>query len=606
VTEPSSLWVAAVIALATVVAIARLTLWWRAAPSAAKGPAWRFPVLIVLNLAAAALVYLTLNPPDVGLRSGRLIVLTAGAGTQAALEAGDVVVTLPEGPQDGAAERVPDLATALRRHAQVRSVLVLGSGLTARDRQPTIARPVVYIPPPAPPLGLTAVAMPDPIAPGAPFVVSGRVGAVGPTTVELVDPAGTVVDRAPVLAGATFALKGAGRAAGLALFDLRLKDAAGTVLERIEIPVDARAQPAPRVRVLAGAPGPETRFLRRWAEDAGIALSVQLSLGAGVDLTAAPAPLTGPSLAETDLLVIDERRWETLSAGERGAIRSAVAAGMGLLLRPTGPLPDATRREWAALGAPLSGGENTRPLALPGTADALAPTPAAPDESEADMAALELTRRDFTHGGADAVTLISDADGIPLASWRPYGAGRVGVWIVADSYALVLTGQADRYGEVWSAMFSALGRPEGDGGAALRGLARAGERATLCGVIGTSEVIGPDGRRSRLIVDPRSGSGPCAAFWPTRSGWHAIRSGGEDESAVYVHPAEATPSLIAAERRQATLDLAATSTDRAIGAIEASRAPGSPWPWFLALLAVLAGLWWLERYRPASVAARVP
>ncbi len=599
---PSTLWLAVLICMATALALARLVLWWRAAPSAVRGPAWRFDVLIALNLLAAVLVFLTLSPPDVGLRSGRLIVLTAGATGEPVLEPGDVAISLPEGPKADLAERVPDLATALRRHSEVSSVVVLGSGLTARDRIP-LGRPLTYAAPPAPPRGLTALTLPELVAPGASFVVAGRVGAVGTATVELVDPAGAVVDRAAVTTDAAFSLTGAARVSGLALFDLRLKGPDGVVLERIEIPVETRDQPAPRVKVLAGAPGPETRFLRRWAEEAGIDLSVQMSLGAGVDLTAAPAPLTRETLGETDLLVIDERRWEMLSAGERSALRSAVAGGMGLLLRPTSPLSDATRRDWAGLNAPLSGGENTVPLVLdePG-GDASPATGSAPTSAASDAPALELTRRDFVHGGTDSVTLLTDADGLALASWRPFGEGRVGVWVVADSYALVLTGRADRYGELWSEMVSALGRPEGEGGAALRGIARAGERAILCGAVDGSEMTAPDGHRTRPLVDPRSGTGGCAAFWPTRSGWHAVKDGEDRESAVYVHPAGSTPSLIATEARQATLDLAAAPAQSA-AASNTSRAPGSPWPWFAALLVVLTGLWTLERYRPAQIGA---
>lgn len=598
---PSSAWLLAAITIGAAVALIRLGLWWHAAPVAARGPTWRFPVLIALNIAAAALLYLTLDPPDVGLRSGRLVVLTTGAAADPARETGDILVVFPEGPSDGPADRVPDLATALRRHPEVRRIQVLGGGLTARDRE-AIDRPIDYLAPPAPPRGLTALTFPQPVAPGGPFIVSGSVGAVASGTIELVDPAGAMVARAPVASGGRFALSGAARAAGLALFDLHLKDAQGQVIERINVPVDTRGQPVPRVQVLAGAPGPETRFLRRWAEEAGIDLSVQLSLGAGVTLTAAPAPVTADSLSEIDLLVIDERRWEALSAGERGAVRAAVAGGMGLLLRPTGPLSDATRRDWAALGASLSGGENTRPLVLDGAEAENPPAPPSGEAANADTTPpLELTRRDFQHGGVDAVTLLTDADGVALASWRPYGAGRVGVWIVADSYGLVLTGQGDRYSELWSRMFGALGRPEGEDGAVLRGIARAGERATLCGVIEGSQVIAPDGRRTTPVIDPRAGPGPCAAFWPTHSGWHTVNAGERGDSVVYVHPAEATPSLIATERRQATLDL--TASLRAADAGAGSReGPGSPWPWFLGLLVVMGGLWWLERYRPAEFA----
>jgi hypothetical protein len=576
----------------TAVALVRLALWRRAAPAGETGPSWRFPTLVGLNLLVAALLYLTLDPPDVGVRSGRLVVLTAGASAVDETRTGDVIVALPEASASSA-ERFPDLATALRRHPEVRDIEVRGAGLTARDR-PAVDRAVAFEPP-APPIGLTRLVAPASTTPGAPFAVSGAVGALAAGTVELADPSGAVIDRASVTSGSAFALRGAARASGLALFELRLKDAQGRPVERIDIPLEARDAPPPRVIVMAGAPGPEPRFLRRWAEGAGIDLSVRLALGAGVDLTARPTPLSSAALSETDLLVIDERRWDMLGAGERAAVRSAVASGMGLLLRPTGPLADATRRDWASLGASLTGGETLRPLTMD---DDDAPDAEGGPSNEPVDTTPELSRRDFVPTGSQATVLIADADGNPLATWALYGEGRVGVWVVANSYALILTSQEDRYGAMWSRMISALARPEGKPRVHLQALARAGERAGLCGVEAGDVVLGPDGSRTRLVIDVRAGPERCAGFWPQRAGWHAVMASETERGVIYVHPADATPSLIAEETRQAMLDLETVPGGQS--AADSVRRSGSPLPWFLALLLTLATLWWLERRRPAT------
>jgi hypothetical protein len=587
-----SFWLPVLISAATILAAARLVLWRRLAPASAAGPPWRLPALIGLNVAAALLLYLTLDPPDVGLRRGQLVLLTGGAQESARREAGDLVAALPEAPGE-ASERVPDLATALRRHPEVRGIQVLGAGLTARDR-PAVDRSLVFDPPAAP-SGFVRLSLPQPVPAGAPFSVSGVIGTLATGAVELADPSGAVVNRAAVSAGASFVLNGAAKAAGLTLFELRLKDDQGRLVERIDVPLEAREAPPPRVIVMAGAPGPEPRFLRRWAEEAGIDLTVRLALGAGVDLVARPTPLTAQTLSETDLLVIDERRWESLGGEERAAIRAATAGGMGLLLRPTGPLPDTTRREWAALGAALTGGDSLRPLSLEGAPSAPALEAA---REPATNETPELTRRDFTQGGAEAAVLIRDADGAALATWRPYGAGRVGVWVVADSYALVLTGQVDRYGTLWSRMFSALARPEGEPPPRLDGMARAGWRVALCGVRDGDVLTNPDGGQVRLIVDPRAGPRGCAAVWPRKAGWHAVMQGESERGAFYVHAADAAPSLAKTELSTATLDLARSGP--AETRLSRGRATdGSAWPWFLALVMVVTVLWWLERRRPA-------
>ncbi len=593
-------WTALVIVAAVMTGVVRLVLWHRKAET--QSPRWRVAVLMGLQVLAGVLLWLTLNPPASIVRTGTLIVATAGSPGTIATEAGDTIVALPEaGPVDGAV-RVPDLATALRRYPTPARVRILGRGLTPRDQSP-LSVPVEFMPPPLP-RGFTDLSIPAPTAPGATFVVGGQVGALAAGTVELVDPADEVVHRAPIRAGERFALMAAARAPGLALFTLRLRDPADAVVEQIAVPVETVVQTPPRVLVLAGAPGPETKYLKRWAEDSGIELTVDIDVGAGVQLGDAPVPLNAATLNRLDLVVIDDRRWEGLDGGRRAALTTAADNGLGLLLRPTGPLSAATRRDWAGLGLTLGGGDGSVPLRLDPPAEA----DVAPEADEGE-ALPELARRDLTVEGSGAVALLRDADGIVLAGWRGKGRGRVGVWSVTDSYALVLTGRPDRYGEMWSALFSEIGRPGDHSRADIAGPARVGTRVTLCRLAGQATVLGQDGRAHALRVDPAAGDRACAAYWPEQPGWHVIRDGEDRQTPFYVQPADAAPSLVLAANRSATLALAGTAPTRAAPA-STSHAPGSPWPWFVGLLIVLSGLWWFERNRDvgglvASLRARL-
>lgn len=590
-----ALWTALVIVAGVVLGVIRLLRWQGSAAPGAQAPRWRLAALIGLQVVAGALVWLTLNPPPSVIRTGTLIVATGGSPATIPTAPGDILVALPEaGPVTGAT-RVPDLATALRRYPTPTRIRVLGQGLTPRDQSP-LPVPVEFSAPPLP-RGLTDLTLPEVTAPGATFVVGGQVGTLPAVTVELVDPADVVVDRARIAAGERFALMAAARAPGLALFALRLRDPAGAVVERIAIPVETIATTPPRVLVLAGAPSAETKYLKRWAEDSGVELTLDIDVGAGVRLGDAPVPLTAAAMSEIDLVVVDDRRWESIGAGQRAALSTAMGSGLGLLLRPTGPLPASTRRDWAGLGLSLSGGDEAVPLRLdPPAEDAAPEADAALEPAEETEALPELARRDLTVEGSGAVTLLRDADGVALASWRTRGRGRVGVWTVTDSYALVLTGRPDRYGEMWSTLFSQIGRAGDDSRAEVDGIARVGARIALCRLVGQASVLGQDSRSHGLRVDPAGGDRACAAFWPEQPGWHSIRDGENRQTAFYVQPADAAPSLVMAENRSATLALAGTAPTRAAPP-STSDAPGSPWPWFVGLLVVLSGLWWFERNR---------
>ncbi len=119
--------------LAVVAAWVRLGLRHVRAPGTERGPAWRLVVLLAMQPVVAGLLYRTLVPPRVT-ASGTLVVATRGAPPTAALT-GDPIVALPEAPAVPGAERVPDLATALRRHAPAR-LRVVGDGLDrARPRR---------------------------------------------------------------------------------------------------------------------------------------------------------------------------------------------------------------------------------------------------------------------------------------------------------------------------------------------------------------------------------------------------------------------------------------------------------------------------------------
>ncbi|NJR78900.1 carboxypeptidase regulatory-like domain-containing protein [Sphingomonas corticis] len=550
-------WTAALLALAVAVGWIRLIGWRRAAP--ARPPAGRLALLLTAQPVLAVLLFLTLYPPPTGPATDpELAVATRGASP------GSADIALPEAPRGSAPVRVPDLATALRAHPGTRRIRVLGQGLEPRDRD--VARTVgVAFVPAAPRPGLVALAPPARVAPGAPFRVGGQVAGAAGARVELLDPAGRVVDAAGAAQDGSFVLQGAARVPGVALFRVRLRGG-----EAAPVPVVVTASAPVRVLYLAGAPGPEVKYWRRWAADAGIAATVSQTAGAGIDLGEHPSPLTAATLARFDLVVLDDRRWAGLGGGERGALAAAVRGGLGLLLRVTAPLPAGVRAGWAALGAPVGGaGRGGKPARLGG----------------ADVPVL--TRWDALAPGG--VTLGRDAAGVPFAAWRARGLGRVGVWTLADAAALVPSGHGERFDALSADAVATLARPAASRTPSVSDWPVVGERTTVCGAGPGAQVVAPDGTRVALLPD-----GGCAGYWPRTAGWHVLADGSA-RLPFHVTEAAAIPGLRAADRRAATLRLAAMPGDPTPAAAAPAPIPGASWPWLLAFLAVAAALWWFER-----------
>ena len=455
--------------LATLLLASARLCWqqWRG-PARTRGV---FVSLLLLQAAVTTLLYLTLVPPTQRVAGGQLTVLTAGADqVRWSAEPGETVVALPEAPNARDALRAPDLATALRQHPGSTSLRLIGDGLPARDRDVALPRNV-RVAAPAAPQGWVALQPPAVTAPGAVFTVSARAQGDSDARAELMDPAGLVIDRGTPDADGTVRLTGVARVTGQSTFRLRLLDGEQHVLDTLTVPVDTAAAPATRLLILAGAPGPEPKYLRRWATDAGLRVQAQANAGGGVSLGDAPIALTAATLAQTDVVLLDERSLAALSAGQRSTLQQAVRNGLGVLVRTGGPLGDGARQTLRSWGLSITGGNQAAPLSLPADADAAllqarrGPQRPAADTTayieEADtashQAAMPVLER-LTLQAAEATPLLHDDKGMAVGGYRALGRGRVALLPVTDSYRLVLAGRDDRHAELWSGVLASVAR----------------------------------------------------------------------------------------------------------------------------------------------------
>jgi len=547
---------------------------WR---DARPGRAWRS----VLQLVAPALLALCLFPPrsPVALRSGELVVLAPGAtpAQLAALSPAASVVALPGVDAAPAIERVPDLGTALRRHADVRRLHVVGGGLPARDRDAARGLALRFDAAPSP-RGVVELEAPRVVGAGAAWRVAGRVEGAPGARVALRDPSGAIAAATVVDAEGRFALPAHAKGEGTARFGLKVEAADGALVDGFEVPLVVRAGAPMRVLLLAGAPDAELKYLRRWAVDAGLALDSRIGLSEGVALNEGAPRLDAEALAATDLVIVDERSWATLAPEQKDALRSAVDGGLGLLLRATAPPSPPVAADWAALGFRLRALEATPKPVLLDRALALAGGPA-------------LARAAVDLDADDAAPLLRADDGTLLGAWRAQGEGRVAAWTLADAYRLRLQGEAVRHAALWSEVFATLARARGTPSPSFDADARVDRRSVVCGVAAGDRIEPPRADAVPLAVDARG----CAAYWPASAGWHVLVSGGARHP-FHVRANGEAVALDAAGDVAATRALAGDGGDE--GAAVARREVAWPrWPFFLAWLAVVGVLWALERAR---------
>jgi hypothetical protein len=359
---------------------------------------------------------------------------------------------------------------------------------------------------------------------------------------------------------------------------LRVLDADGRGVEEVPVPLVTRGAEPLRVLLLAGAPDPELKYLRRWASDAGIAVDSRVALTEGIALTEGAAAVDAATLHNADVAIVDERSWSALDGARKALLLSAVRDGLGLLLRVTGPIDPAVAADWATLGFATHEGDAATAVSL---AHALG----------AGGASARFTRRPLVVDAPDAESLLRADDGETLALWRLRGQGRIALWWLADSWTLTTGGEPARFATLWSETLSKLARARAQAPTAAVSDARVGERVTLCGIHAGDVVEDASGERVTPIVDDSS-MPVCAGYWPQQAGWHAWLSG-DARNPFWVRADDEARGLARADAARATRALMGASPGRETMATR--DAPMPRWPFFRAWLIATGLLWWLER-----------
>jgi hypothetical protein len=542
---------------------------------------WRVLSMIVLQFSSAALLYFCLFPPPVyrSQNTEQLVILTENADANAnSTHAPGRLLALPEATSaNNSIERVPDLASALRRYPNASHLHIIGNGLSARDINAAKNIAMSFKPSPLP-SGIVELWLPDAISAGARWFVQGRVAHAANARAELYGPDNTLIQTVALDSTGGFSLGDTARSPGFSIYQIRIVDQSKKRIDAIDVPVNSIQAPAIKILSLSGGPNPDLKYLHRWASDAGIELDSQVSLSAGISMRTAPVAINSASLKKLDLLMFDERAWTAMNRSSQQAVVDALQDGLGVMLRVTGPINSNDRRELRALGFNIEDDNGTQNVQLENI-----------DKN------IGLTRQAISVSSNDGVTFLRDDGKKPLAIWRTHGRGRIGLWWLNDTHRLALSENTSAHGQLWETALSTLARPSKTKQAAIdEHAARVNERSIFCDIAAKAYVRAGNTDITYLLPENNSQGTLCAAFWPTRSGWHELVSA-EISTFFYVRNNSEALGLKINAMQQATLKRVAQNTSKNSAA--AARIPGTPWPWFFSWLFVTTLLWALERSR---------
>lgn len=545
---------------------------------------WRRLLGMAAAVAAPALLYFVLFPPAHEAPGHTLQVLTPGAATPPLPDAADLrTVALPGSVAPAGVERVPDLATALRRHGDATALRIVGDGLVAADRDAARGRALQFDAPPLP-RGVIALEVPADIRAGHPFAIGGQVGQAQGLQLVLREPGGARQGPLALAADGRFRFTlFATRAAELS-YELQLLAADGSELQRLAVPVQVRDGAALRLLLLSGGPDADLKYLQRWALDAGHTVDARISLSRGIAQQRGDASLSAATLAATDVAVVDDRAWNALDKAARTRLLAAADAGMGLLLRLVAVPDTALTAEWRGIGVGLDNADIATTLHLGG------------EIRQGATAAVQ--RLPLAAKGDALIPIARDGGGDAFAVARNRGQGRIGAWWLQGSHTLVTSGQAALHDALWADALDALARPRQPVLPAPPELSWQFERTVLCAREASLRVTAPSGAVTDVATRGAGDARWCGGYWPRETGWHTLQAG-EAGSRFFVRAAADAPTLHQARTSAATRALAGAGGADAswVDASARVQPPGARWPWFLAWLLPTSVLWWLQRAR---------
>ena len=504
---------------------------------------------------------------------------------------------------DRGATAAPDdaLAAALAAAPAAEAIEVRGQGLREAQWRDLPPRPLAWTPPDTPLLWLD---FPRTVALGRVFTLTvRREHPQSGWRLQLLAENGQVLAESKASAAAdALTVQWQPPLVENLVLQARLLDGAGKTIAQGPVPLRVQEAIPLQVQGRFGAPSFDARVLNQLLTDGGALLDWQTTLGKSLTRSEQPRE----AQAQAGVLIADAAWLE--KGGLRGALTQAAQGTPVLVLGGNAEDAALWQRELGLRLAAQSSTtelEDARHLVLPGVTLALAPAA-------------------WNPGPGNWQVLAKDRDGKPWLWQRDWQRGRV-IWLgVRDWHRHAITEPA-ALGHWWQQVMdlAALGAPQQIRWIDAEPMPLPALRTETCAQgprPGAPVQIDTASASSASAALPATwqaradrADAVCAAFWPSHSGWTAIRSG-DASTQIYVYAPTDWPAWQQALRRDATQSYAAfAGPARAAGLVpDAVATPLTPghggghaaqrpwrnwprWPFGVVFAAAMLALWWRER-----------
>jgi len=434
------------------------------------------------------------------------------------------------------------------RHPVISKIRIIGDGLTENEWQNFPDIEIVYQPPTVK-LGVIQPNWNTQINLGDFLIFTGQLQSAidGIHTIQLVDPAGGIVDSVNVRSGETLNLETIPKLEGLHQYKLIItsSDPQSKVVENI--PIEVTSMSKAKILVLQSSPSFETKQLQNWAGDHGIQLLVRTRISQQKYITRS----TNLSDAKTkigiykswgndlfgdfDLIVIDGRELLSLSDKESNELLKHIKNGLGVLVIADHNLLGSTKDSWPNI---LNGFKVTTLTKETETSVSLVDDNLNSSPLEDEYVSISAHSISFPLiDKASFKSLIETPSGNSIVAVRNKQSGRIAISLLKETHHLITSAQVNSYSQLWQHLIRKISRESQLTEIELKTnqpIYTQNQRVGICYrepskqknlpsvLVATHHSENNLSQEIRLQADLAIQNQYCGYFWPRLPGWYDI------------------------------------------------------------------------------------